>query len=140
MAIGLKTQPKPDSVSTFIDSWEPDLAQEGRVLCEIMQKATGQPAVRWGAKMIGFGVYTYHYASGRSGDWPPVACAPRKNGMTLYLMDGQEHYKDKLAHMSLKGGGKSCIYLKKLDQIDLADLSKIVTESYNRTIKAHETK
>lgn len=133
----LKTQPKDESVEDFIASWPEALAQEGRTLCALLQKATGQKPVRWGAKLIGFGTYTYTYASGRSGDWMPVAFAPRNSGMTLYLVDGQEHYKDRLADMTVKGSGKSCVYLKNLSEIDLNALSQIVEESYKRTIKTY---
>lgn len=87
-----------------------------------------------GHKTDWVGKYTYHYASGRSGDWMPIAFAPRNGGMTLYLVDGQELYKDRLAGMTVKGSGKSCVYLKKLAEIDLNALSAIVSESYKRTV------
>ncbi len=138
MASTLKTKAKDDSVDDFIASWSDDLAKEGKLLCALLQKATGQKPVRWGTKLIGFGTYTYHYSSGRSGEWMPIAFAPRTGGMTLYLVDGQEHYKDRLAGMTIKGGGKSCVYLKKLSEIDLVDLSAIVSESYKRTIENYK--
>ena len=68
----------------------------------------------------------------------PVAFAPRSGGMTLYLADNQEHYKDRLVGMTVKGSGKSCVYLKKLSEIDLDALSAIVSESYKRTIETHK--
>lgn len=138
MAAPLKTIAKDDSVEDFIASWPNDQAKEGKILCDLLQKATGQKPVRWGTKLIGFGTYTYHYASGRSGDWMPVAFAPRSGGMTLYLADHQEHYKDRLTNMTVKGGGKSCVYLKKLSEVDLEGLSAIVRESYARTIEAYK--
>lgn len=140
MASTLKTQPKDDSVDNFIASWPEEQAKEGKILCALLQRATGQKPMRWGAKLIGFGIFTYHYASGRSGDWMPIAFAPRKGGMTLYLIDGQDHYKDRLADMTVKGGGKSCVYLKKISEIDLEELEAIVRESYKRTIESSEVK
>ena len=140
MSNTLKTQAKDDSVEDFIASWPDELAQEGKTLCELLEKATGQKPVRWGTKLIGFGTYTYHYASGRSGDWMPVAFAPRKGGMTLYLVDGFDNYKDRLANMTVKGSGKSCVYLKKLADIDLKELSSIVAESYKRTVETYSVK
>lgn len=136
----LKTQPRDDSVDDFIASWPEDQAKEGKILCSLLQKATGQKPTRWGTKLIGFGIFTYHYPSGRSGDWMPIAFAPRKGGMTLYLIEGQEHYKDRLANMTVKGGGKSCVYLKKLSEIDLEELGSIVSESYRRTIENSKIK
>lgn len=138
MATTLNTQPKEDSVYDFIASWPDDQAKERKLLCALLQKATGQKPVRWGTKLVGFGTYTYHYASGRSGDWMPIAFAPRTGGMTLYLVDGQEHYNERLASMTVKGGGKSCVYLKKLSEIDLVDLSAIVSKSYKRTIENYK--
>lgn len=138
MATILKTQPKDDSVEEFIASWPEEQAKEGKILCDLLSEATGQKPLRWGAKLIGFGKYTYHYVSGRSGDWMPVAFAPRSGGLTLYLVDGQEHYKDRLADMTVKGGGKSCVYLKKLSEIDLAILSSVVGESYKSTVENYK--
>jgi hypothetical protein len=134
MTSTLKTQPKDDSVDDFIASWPEEQAKEGKMLCDLLAEATGQKPQRWGTKLIGFGTYTYHYASGRSGDWMPIAFAPRNGGLTLYLVDGQERYKDRLAGMTLKGAGKSCVYLKKLSEIDRNALAAIVSESYKRTV------
>lgn len=139
MTTTLKTQPKGDSVDDFIASWPETQAHEGRILCALLQKATGQEPMRWGTKLIGFGTYTYRYASGRSGDWMPIAFAPRSGGLTLYLVDGQERYADQLSSMTVKGSGKSCVYLKKLSEIDLTALGNIVAKSYKRTIETNKS-
>lgn len=133
----VKTQPKDESVESYIASWPDDLASEGRTLCSLIQKVTGQKPVRWGTKIIGFGIYHYAYASGRTGDWTPIAIAPRKGGLTLYLVDEQEIYKDQLDGMTIKGGGKSCVYLKRLPDIDLEKLSDIIKTSYDHTMATH---
>jgi len=137
MTTPLKTQPHDESVESFIASWPDDLAPEGRTLCALIQKVTGHKPVRWGTKMIGFGTYHYAYASGRTGDWTPIAIAPRKNGLTLYLVDDQELYKDQLSSMTIKGGGKSCVYLKRLSEIDLEQLGRVIKTSYDSTMSTH---
>lgn len=109
MTAPLKTQARDDSVEEFIASWPNDQAEEGKLLCELLQNATGQKPKRWGTKLIGFGTYTYRYSSGRTGDWMPIAFAPRKGGMTLYLVDGQDHYKERLSTMTVKGGEDPCL-------------------------------
>jgi hypothetical protein len=138
MTTTLKTQPRDDSVDDFIASWPNGQAEEGRVLCDALSRATGEPPKRWGTKLIGFGTYTYRYASGRSATWMPIAFAPRKGGFTLYLVDDQELYKERLSDMAVKGGGKSCVYLKVLSEIDLEILCSVVSDSYKSTINKHK--
>jgi hypothetical protein len=138
MAQQLKTQQRDDSVEDFIQSFPAEDVADAKKLSDLMSKSTGEKPARWGSKIIGFGKYTYKYASGRSGDWPPVAFAPRKGGMTLYLMDGHDKYKEELSGMTVAGSGKSCVYLKRLDQIDQAKLTAVVKKSYLATLDTHK--
>jgi hypothetical protein len=137
MAQQLKTQLRDDSVEDFIQSFPAEDIDDAKRLCDLMSKSTGEKPARWGNKIVGFGKYTYKYASGRSGDWPPVAFAPRKGGMTLYLMDGQDKYKEELSGMTVAGSGKSCVYLKRLNQIDQTKLAAVIKKSYLAIVAAH---
>lgn len=134
----LKTKQLEDSSEEFINNLPEDIAEDARTLCDLMSQATGEKPARWGNKIVGFGKYTYKYASGRSGDWPPVAFAPRKGGMTLYLMDGQDKYEEELNGMTVPGSGKSCVYLKRLNQIDQNKLAAVIKKSYLATVAAHK--
>lgn len=101
----------------------------GRVL-DLMQRVTGEPPVMWGPSIVGFGSVRYTYASGRTGDWPPVAFSPRKTALTLYLMDGVEAHADELAALGPHTVGKGCLYVKDLDAVDAAVLERIVAASW----------
>ena len=98
-------------------------------LIDIMQKAAKSPPVMWGTSIVGFGTYTYKYESGREGDWPIVGFSPRKQNLTLYIMPGFEEYGDLLEKLGKHTTGKSCLYVKRLADIDLGVLKAIVTRS-----------
>lgn len=125
-----KTQPTDASVDAFIDAIpDPVRRADCRQVAAMMQAATGAPPVMWGAAIVGFGRYRYTYASGRTGNWPVIGFSPRKNDLTLYLMPGFERQADRLAKLGRHRTGKSCLYLKKLADVDLAVLQALVDDS-----------
>lgn len=83
----------------------------------------------WGPSIIGFGSYSYEYASGRTGDWPMIGLSPRKQNLTLYIMPGFDEYEPLLKKLGPHTTGKSCLYIKRLSDIDLPTLKKIMTAS-----------
>ena len=86
--------------------------------------------------MVGFGDYRYKYASGREGDWFLVGFSPRKQNLTLYIMGYLEFYTDILEGLGKFKHGKGCLYIKKLEDIDLDVLKTLITNSINR-LKKH---
>jgi hypothetical protein len=109
--------------------------RDADTLLELMTRITGEPARMWGPSIIGFGTYHYHYASGRQGDAPAAAFAPRKAAMSIYLPDGVGAYADQLGRLGEHTTGVGCLYIKNLDAIDLAVLEEIISRSY-RTVTA----
>jgi hypothetical protein len=95
----------------------------------MMARATGESPKLLGT-IIGFGQYHYKYASGRQGDAAAAGFAPRKAATTIYLMDGVERYKEQRKRLGPHSTGVGCLYVKDLDEIDLAVLESIVVESY----------
>ena len=87
--MALKTQPTEADVEAFLDAI-PDAQkrEDSRAVCRLLAEVTGQPPVMWGTSIVGFGTYHYKSASGREGDWMALGFAPRKQALTLYLMDG----------------------------------------------------
>lgn len=79
--------------------------------------------------MVGFGSYHYRYASGREGDWFLVGFAPRRKSLTVYIMDGFTEYESLLARLGKHSTGKSCLYLKRLDDVDLDVLEELIHRS-----------
>ena len=110
---------------------------DSQVLVKMMQEATGEKAVMWGPAIVGFGSLHYKYASGREGDMPVIGFSPRKQDLTLYIGGGLENYKDLLARLGKHKTSKVCLYVKRLDDVDLPTLKKLMHESIKRVRKQH---
>ncbi len=98
-------------------------------LIALMKRATGEPPVLWGGSIVGFGRYLMTYASGKTLDWPLVGFAARKAELVLYITPGFARYASLLKRLGAHRTGKSCLYIKRLADIDLAVLETLVTES-----------
>jgi hypothetical protein len=94
-----------------------------------MQKVTASKPVMWGASIVGFGTYHYVYASGREGDWMMMGFSPRKQNLTLYIMPGLAPYAALLRKLGPHSTGKSCLYIKRLEDLDLTVLEAILTQA-----------
>lgn len=122
-----KTIPSKKSVTSFIASVkDPQQRKDAQTVIAIMRKVTGERPVMWGSSIIGFGRYHYVYASGREGDWPLTGFSPRKGSLTLYIMLGLASESGLLAKMGKPKIGKSCVYLKTLEGVDLKALEELV--------------
>ena len=121
-----KTQPTDASVAAFVAGLADERQRaDSERLIALMSKVTGEPATMWGPSIIGFGSYHYRYASGREGDTPLVGFSPRKTALTLYASAGEDERADLLARLGPHKVGKSCVYVKRLSDVDeqvLADL------------------
>lgn len=125
-----KTKATKASVAAFLAAIpDEERRRDCKAVAKLMQEATGEKPVLWGANIVGFGAYRYEYASGGTGDWPVVGFSPRKNDLTLYLMAGFERHADLLAKLGRHKTGKSCLYLKRLADADPAVLKELVARS-----------
>ena len=106
----------------------------------MMREATGKRAKMWGSSIVGFGEYHYKYASGREGDFMIVGFSPRKSSLTLYIMPGFSGYKDDLAKLGKYKTGKSCLYIKRLDDVDEKVLKRLIRKSVREMKKKYPTK
>src|SRR5687767_6555553 len=106
----LKTKPNDQNVLEFLNGI-PDEQQRRDcfTIVELMREATGAEPRIWGDNIVGFGSYTYSYASGRTGDWFLVGLAPRKQNLTLYLNAGFEQYPALLEQLGKHSTGKACL-------------------------------
>jgi hypothetical protein len=126
----LKTKPTAESVEDFINAIPDEhIRQDCRKIVEIMQQATGAAPGMWGASIVGFGSYHYKYASGREGDWMLTGFSPRKQNITLYLMVGFERFPHLLSQLGKYTTAKSCLYIKRLSDVHLPTLEKLVQAS-----------
>jgi hypothetical protein len=121
-----KTKVNDESVKKFLSSAAGDRLADCERIMALMEKVTGAPAKMWGAAIVGFGSYTYTYESGKTGDWPLVAFSPRKQNLTLYIMAGFSEYDDLMAKLGKHKTGKSCLYINRLDDVDMKVLEKLV--------------
>lgn len=126
----LKTQPNGESVSGFIERVEDDNKREDSyTILKLMQEITGEEPRMWGDSIVGFGTYRYKYASGRTGEWFLTGFSPRVQNLTLYIMSGFDEYDELLGKLGKHSTGKSCLYVKRLENIDLDTLRKLVAKS-----------
>jgi hypothetical protein len=102
-----------------------------------MSKVTKSDPVLWGDSLVGFGVYHYRYASGHQGDWPLTAFAPRKQGLAIYLNCNLEAEGELLQRLGKFKHGKSCLNVRRLEDIDLKVLTQLIRNSVSALKKQH---
>jgi hypothetical protein len=126
----LKTKETTNSVSAFLEK----VADEGRradcrVVVDIMQSVIKEEPRMWGSSIVGFGRYHYKGKSGREGEWPITGFSPRKGDLTLYIMGGFDKFPELMKGLGKYKTGKSCLYIRKLSDVDVKVLRKLVAES-----------
>ena len=125
----LKTQPTQSSVDDFLAGVDEERRDDCQTLVDLMSQATGESPKMWGPSIVGFGSYRYEYESGRSGDWFLTGFSPRKRNLTLYIMAGFDRYDDLMERLGKHSTGKSCLYVKRLADVDMDVLSELVHAS-----------
>ena len=124
-----KTQVTAVSPKDFLTGVEPERRRaEGLELLEFFERVTGLQPKMWGPSMVGFGRYHYRYESGREGDAMITGFSPRKSALTLYIMPGYRDLSEKLARLGKHKIGRSCLYINRLSDVDMAVLEEIVTD------------
>ncbi|WP_417265878.1 DUF1801 domain-containing protein [Brumimicrobium sp.] len=126
-----KTQETEQNVEEFIESFAntEQKKKDSFELIKLMKEVTGFEPKMWGPTIIGFGSYHYTYASGHEGDAPLVGFSPRKAEISLYVFTGAEEHEHLLENLGKFRKGKSCIYIKKLENIDQEELKKVMRET-----------
>lgn len=137
----LKTQPTRASVTEFLAGID-DRQQraDAKKVAAMMRRATGKRAKMWGASIVGYGSYHYKYASGRDGDFMITGFSPRKQALTVYIMPGFSSFKKLMENLGKYKTGKSCLYIKRLSDVDEKILEKLIVESVSNMRKRYETK
>jgi hypothetical protein len=120
-----KTQPTKQTVATYIKTLSKDEQQQAKLLVKIFKGATKMKPVMWG-NIVGFGSYHYKYESGREGDFLATGFAMRKSGPTIYIMPGYSDYRSLLKDIGPHKLGKSCLYIKRVEDIDVKILQKLI--------------
>jgi hypothetical protein len=126
----LKTKRTAVDPQEFIDSIKDEqIRTDCKTIAGMMEKATKAKPKMWGPSIVGFGNRRYKYPDGREMDWMVIAFSPRKQNITLYVSPDFENYDALLARLGKHSCGKSCLYIKRLADVDLPTLQKIISGS-----------
>lgn len=128
-----KTKPTKQSVKDFISKLpDPEARADCSAIAKMMEAATGSKPVMWGPSIVGFGTKKISYAGGREADWPLIAFSPRKQNLTLYVISRKDSQADLLAKLGKHKVSGGCLYIKRLSDVDLPTLGKLIKASVKR--------
>jgi len=126
----LKTQANQASVTEFLKTIDDKQKRaDCRAIAKMMRDATGKRAKMWGAAIVGYDKYDYEYASGRSGTFMITGFSPRAQNISIYIMPGFSKFSGLMKKLGKYKTGKSCLYIKKLDDVDNKVLARLIEES-----------
>ena len=130
MSYRLKTKKTNVSVEKFLNTVSDDQRRKDCIkLVDIMKAATKSDPAMWGTSIIGFGRHQYKYPSGRALEWFLVGFSPRKQDLSLYIMPGVERYPELMKKLGKHKTGRSCLYIKRLEDVDLPTLKQLIKKS-----------
>ena len=133
-----KTQPTRQSVTAFINAVEDrQKRSDCKKIAAMMRAATGSRAKMWGASIVGFGRYHYKYASGREGEFMITGFSPRAQSLALYIMPGFKEFEPLMKKLGKFKTGKSCLYIKRLSDVDENVLQRLIESSVKRIQKKY---
>ena len=133
-----KTRPTTASVPAFLAKVkDPGVRADCEALVTMMSAVTKAPPVMWGTSIVGFGSYPYRYGRRRALDWPLTGFAPRSKQIVLYVMPGCDGYDAMIEALGPVKCGVSCIYVKRLAEIDQVALKKLLKASVAHLKKTH---
>jgi len=136
-----KTQKTKASVSEFLaKAASGERLADAKKLVRIMSAVTGDRAAMWGPSIVGFGSHTYTYASGRTGEWPLAAFAPRKPATVVYTTRGFKKYDALMKKLGKCKVAGTCIHIKSLADVDLDVLTELIAECAAYTRQKYKTK
>ena len=125
-----KTRETDASVEDFLNSIDgKERRDDGLRVLEMFTRLTGEKPKMWGPAIVGFGKVPLRYSDGRELDWPAVAFSPRKQNLTLYVHTGTNEQKELLQRLGKHSTSVSCLYIKRLADVDTSVLEKIIVEA-----------
>jgi len=134
----LKTKVNTKSVETFLKKVASGKRLEDCfTVLELMKTITKENPKMWGPSIVGFGNYHYKYESGREGDFFITGFSPRKQNLTLYIIAGFSKYEELMNKLGKYKTGKSCLYIKDLNDINMNVLTKLISDSVKYMKKKH---
>lgn len=136
-----KTKPTKLSVTAFINAIEDvEKRRDVKKVAAMMRAATGSRARMWGSNIVGFGQYHYKYESGREGDFMITGFSPRKQALALYIIPGFKPFAPLMAKLGKYKTGKSCLYIRRLSDVDETILKRLIRDSVTHMRKKYKTR
>lgn len=136
----LKTKSSKASVTAFINAIDDrDKRADAKKVAAMMRKATRSRARMWGPSIVGYGKYFYTNAAGKHCEFMLSGFSPRKQALTVYIMPGFSKFAGLMKRLGRHSTGKSCLYIKRLADVDEATLQKLITESVKQMRRKYET-
>jgi hypothetical protein len=133
-----KTRPTDASVEDFLNSVDnKERREDGFRVLEMFKRITRKNAVMWGPAIVGFGCTRLMYSDGRELDWPIIGFSPRKQNMTLYVHTGTDKQKKLLEKLGKHSTSVSCLYIKRLSEVDIDVLEELVDDAYKHIVKTN---
>lgn len=137
----LKTRPTKASVAAFIDGIDdPQKKRDAKKIAAMMRRATGSCATMWGPQIVGFGKYSSTNTAGQDFEWMLTGFSPRRQALTVYIMPGFDPFGALMKKLGRYKTGKSCLYIKRLEDVDEGVLQQLIDESVNHMRKTYSTK
>jgi hypothetical protein len=128
----LKTKKTSASVTKYLNAIsDKQKRADCKTIAKMMRDATGNRAAMWGGSIVGYGSYDYKYASGHTGSWAICGFSPRAQKITIYVMPGFSKFEKLMKKLGKYKTGKSCLYIKKLEDVDQKVLKDLITGSVN---------
>ena len=126
----LKTKKTNASVTVYLNAIaDKQKRADCKTIAKMMREATGNRARMWGGSIVGYGSYDYKYASGHEGSWPICGFSPRAQNISIYIMPGFSKFEKQMKKLGKYKTGKSCLYVKKLDDVDQKVLEDLIRGS-----------
>lgn len=130
----LKTRPTDQKPEDFLETIEhPTRKSDGYQLLEIFKQVTNEKPVMWGPSIVGFGGYKYENTRGKEFEWPRVGFSPRKRSLSIYITPGFDGFQDLFEELGKHRLGKGCLYVNKLEDVDIEVLKTIINKAYVET-------
>lgn len=137
----MKTKPNEQDVGAFLNAVDNERRRKDALyLLDMMKEVTGDQPKMWGDTIVGFGSYHYKYATGREGDWFITGFSPRKQNMSVYIMPGFDKYPELMSKLGKHKTGVSCLYINKLEDVDLDVLRELVERSFRYMDETYNAK
>ena len=138
--VEIKTKKTKVSVADFLNSIQDKKRRaDSKAVAKMMRDVTGKNAKMWGTRIVGYGTYDYKYASGREGSFFLCGFSPRAQNLVVYVMSGFSKHAALMAKIGRHKSGKSCLYIKKLDDINPKVLQTLTERSVTYMRKTYTT-